>query len=851
MDLIKRKLELIDFKLAVSPRYVFRHIIDKAPLVLPSVGLIIGVFLQNLTGLPIIFWLALSILFAASAVGYITVKKSASNLYVIAIIAFICFACLGAIRLDSYRHLPSNDISNFADDEKILATIRGTIISKPQISDNNDWAFAKFRFTDPGSSFYLKLDKIGEPNKWQETAGVVRVQVAESVLDLRAGDYVQVVCSLERIGPPSNPGQFDFAKYLARKNIFVAAFVKTRGGIELRSNNSERNGFLEIQNRLQQTVRNALAGELSDEQGKAVIEALLLGYRGEIDSVTILAFRRTGLFHFLSLSGLNFAILIAFIWWLCSFTGLGKKRQAAICITVSILFVMVVPPNPPVLRAAVISIVFCASFLFRRQPNPFNSLALAAIILLLANPADLYNAGWQLSFSTTLGILLFFRRIQLFIYEKISTPLQKTLKKEKFSILINEKSLFNISGLFSTGLAAWLGGAGLLVYHFYLITPLSSIWTVLASPLVTLITIIGFVKIIFSFFLPSAAAVIGLITAGLSKLLILLVIAMSKLDISSILTGHIPAAVVIIYYCTILFVAFLFWKRFLLRKVVSIVLISTLCISLFAGKIHRAFVKELILNCLDVGHGQSIVVQLPGGKNLLFDAGSLFSSDPGSKIIGPFLDYSGIEKIDALIVSHGDIDHINGIPEILQKCNVKCIYASRDFLKNIQKKNTTEYLTEFVEKSGIKIRDVNSLVIKDKALVKVIWPTERSGLTANFSDNDRSIVTLIEYGGKKILLCSDIEKKAQAAIMELYPELRADIVIVPHHGSKKTSEQGFLNRLGAAIRICSNSAEEQLQQDMMPNCSFQTAKDGAISVKVNNKGNIKADSFIKKAASVR
>jgi competence protein ComEC len=143
--------------------------------------------------------------------------------------------------------------------------------------------------------------------------GTVRLYVSEPVLDLKAGDSIQVYCRLDRFGPPTNPGQFDTAKYLARKNIFIAAFVKSRDGIKLLQS-TPAPFFTRLKNRIRQSASRALLDTLlPEEPNRGLLEALLLGYRGNIDSKTYMAFRKTGLLHFISLSGMHLGILIGMV----------------------------------------------------------------------------------------------------------------------------------------------------------------------------------------------------------------------------------------------------------------------------------------------------------------------------------------------------------------------------------------------------------------------------------------------------------------------------------------------------------------------------------------------------------
>ena len=234
MDDIQRKLALIDAQLAGRADFL-RKIINTTPLLFAAAGLIIGVVIQNTIDLPIHLWLILLLFFALAAVSLfaLKVKSSSYALMLLCSCALICFACLGAVRLTYFHLAKPNDIRNFVNDDRILATIRGTIITEPYVNKNRDWKFAKFQHTDPPSSFYLKINEVKSIDNWAKVVGTVRVQIAEPVLDLKAGDYIQAYCWLDRFKPAANPGQFDVAKYLAGKNIFIAASVKSRDGIEL------------------------------------------------------------------------------------------------------------------------------------------------------------------------------------------------------------------------------------------------------------------------------------------------------------------------------------------------------------------------------------------------------------------------------------------------------------------------------------------------------------------------------------------------------------------------------------------------------------------------------------------
>jgi competence protein ComEC len=854
MDDIQRKLALIDRE-HVGARDHHKQIVSTSPLVFVTVGLIIGILMQDILAWPIKSWLMLLVLCAISTIILFAVRKESYPPYVTAYLALICFICLGAIRLNSFYQPRPDDIRNFVADERKLATIRGLIITDPYINENRQWRFARFTYNDPDTSFYLKLKQVQTISGWDKVHGTIRVQVGEPVLDLRAGDSIQAYCWLDRFKGVTNLGQFNIAKYLARRNIFVAASIESRDSITLAEKHSI-NHLTGLKRKLREITTQALLGDIQpDSPSQGLLQALLLGYRSNIDNATYEAFRKTGLLHFISLSGLHLGILIGIIWWLCKTAGLMKRTRAVICIIAIGVFLLIVPPRAPTLRAAIIAFVFCISFFFRRRPNSLNSLSLAAVILLLIRPTQLFEVGWQLSFASVLGIILLADRIHLFIYEKITeNSWFREIPKTKPFYRITTKPGPYVPRLFSIGLAAWVGSAGILLYHFYTITPLASIWTILVFPLVGAILALGFLKIILFFVLPTLSSILGVIVTMLSNCLIWIVKLIANLGISQILIGHVSPIPVILYYSFVLFAAFVYFRHLLLKKAVCTLMALAIIVFLGVTKWQRTYRDNLILNCLDVGHGQAILAQLPGKVNVLFDAGSMHKNDIGRRIVGPFLDYSGISKNEAIIISHNDIDHINGIPEVVEHCDVNGVYANEAFLNHPDTWGTVEDINDCLHANGLEMQPLSNILnLGSGANITILWPSEQVCQNEELGDNDKSVVSLIEFAGRKVLLCSDIEQFAQQELIRLFPNLKADIVVVPHHGLSSSLEPGFLESLNADVLICScgrsqyeriNPANRIGTSNFNKTKSFYTAQNGAINVSINKYGTIKTSTFV-------
>ena len=845
MDNIRQRLAEIDRQLDRNPAYYHRQAISTAPLAFCAVGMMAGIIIQNEAGHLIWIWLVAIGLCVAAVITLLAGKIGWR--YAAPYLVLVCFACLGAIRLESFYQPKANDIRNSVGDEPTLATVRGVIATRPY-TDSNDWAFSKFTHTDRGSSFYLKMTEAETVNGWAKTSGIVRVRVNEPVLDLKAGDYVQIYCWLDRFTGASNPGEFNIEKYLSRKGIFVGASVESRDAIERGLQGNAASVYAKIRGMLQKIATQALLGQSEPQDGAdRLLLALVLGYRVDIDRGTIKAFRQTGLLHFICLSGMNFGIVIGFVWWVCKTAGLMKPGRAVVCMITAVLFLLVVPENAPAFRAAVMCFAFCAAFIFRRKSNPFNTLALAAIALLLIRPTELFEADWQLSFASVLGILLFAKPIENYLREKASDLFGEPDKWGLPGRTI-AKIASAIGSVFAVSLAAWMTSAGILLYHFHTIQLLTSVWTVLASPLIGLVSLLGYLKLIIAIFLPSVAGVMGTIVGRLADLIIWIVKLFAGLDISGILIGKTNGAAILLFYGLIVFVFLFRLRNQTLKKVICTATAVVIIAMLAMPKWQRAHSNNLVVTTLDVGHGQAILAELPGGAKILFDAGSLGRSNIGTRVVSPFLQYSGIGKLDALVISHGDIDHINGIPEVVDDCRTGFVYASNAFFED--KRQTSGFLRGELKQKNVAAREINDFPqMVGSATIKVLWPDKDVLENDGISDNDKSIVTMIEYAGRQILICSDIEKFAQKEITRLYPDLKADVLIAPHHGSAKTLEPSFLDKIGPNIIIssCSESSYKKgqvirLQED--PN-SYYTGRDGAVTVHVSKQGTIEANTFAK------
>ena len=845
LDFIEQELKFIDERLS-EERSLQKIIFSRSPLIVCAAGLIAGILLQWHFDFSGWFWFSVVVLCGVGC-GITAFRGNfRRRVFLVAYISCIGFAGLGGLRMVDFYSLKSDDIAHLVGEKEVFAKVRGSLCTSVRLSTTEGWKFGKFSFAGTTSSFYMEVEEILSEEGWVKAGGKIRVQVQGRVSGIEAGDRVEMYCELGGFDAAGNPGGFDFARYLRDRGVRVGASVQAVSGLRL----IEKGGgafVVRVRKRLRGFLSERLLGDgFSDERGAGLVEALVLGQRGAIDGETYEAFRKTNLAHFISLSGMHMGMLVGFLWGLSHLMQLGKRWRAIFCIVLMVVYLLVIPTRAPSLRAAVIAGVFLMAMVMRRRANIANSLSLAAILLLLWRPCDLFNAGWQLSFASVLSIMCFEHRIEYWLIWRWWGRLDAIGKRGLIGAFF-ARIIKGGGQLLSVGIAAWIGTCGILLYHFGTVALLSSVWTVLVFPLVLGVVMLGFVQVLLSFLLPTVGIVVGMAVSTIAGSLVLAVRFIASIDDLQVNVGRIGIWLAVCYYAWLVLGRFWYCRLRVVKRVVMGVLFATMAVSLFMTMYKPFARKTLRVTCLDVGHGQAIVVQLAGGRNVIFDAGSLMKSDCGGRVVNPFLRAKGIGRLDAMFLSHDDIDHINGVPEIVGSCKVSSIFVNDGFVNAVEGSRSARFLEECLENRGLGLKRIDSEIISSQfPEISIIWPADDVCNIESVSDNDKSMVVLLEYAGRKMLLCSDIERFGQEAILQANPNLQVDVVVMPHHGSKTNLVEDFVEKLGAKTVIvsCSAGRYESAYKGKRPVKSFYTAIDGAISTTIDSKGNVSFATFV-------
>lgn len=475
-----------------------------------------------------------------------------------------------------------------------------------------------------------------------------------------------------------------------------------------------------------------------------------------------------------------------------------NKRITKILTIIFLIFFMALTGfTASVVRASIMGILILTSGLVHRKSDTINNLGISSLIILICNPYTIIDAGFWLSFAGTMGIILLEKPINSY-FQKF-----KICKIKPISWIINS---------FTITFAANIIIIPIMAYMFSTFSMTFWISNILAAPVMEFVTIYGFLIYFISIFLLPLAKFLGIILNFSLNSLIKIAEITSLIPGSSIYIKT-PYLLECIIYYLILFLIFN-WKRIkeklennkILEKIkknsykyISIILIFIILTNTISNKIFQ----EIKIYFVDVGQGDSTLIQTIEGKNILIDGGgSEFGSfDVGESILLPYLLDRRITTIDYLMISHFDSDHIGGVFAILENLEVKNIIISKQG-------ETSENLKKFYEITNNK--GIRTIIVKKGDIVEIdkyshfeiLFPEDN--LIEDNILNNNSIVARFNSLDFSILFTGDIEEIAEKRLCELYSgtdKLEAFVLKVAHHGSKTSSTEEFLELVKPKIAL--------------------------------------------------
>lgn len=600
---------------------------------------------------------------------------------------------------------------------------------------------------------------------------------------LEYGDLIEIKGEYSAPEVARNYKGFDYSQYLKTLNIYGTIKVEES---KIINKNQLSPILININNIKEKMIDNA--NRNMPKRTANLLLGILIGERDNIQEDIIESFRTANLSHILAVSGAHTSYIILGITYLISKSKTPKRIGYIITIINLLIFIIITGASYSVVRACIMAIVVIGAKICYRKENFFTSICISLIIILIQNPFAINDIGLKLSFMGTAGIVIFNKSItNFFIKLKIKQKIAEAL---------------------SVTFSAQLMIMPIIILNFNTISLTFFISNILASPLLGIIIIFGFISIFISSILNPISKILFLILHIFLELLILVSKVTEKIPGSSILVKTPNILFAIVYYILILFFNYFFvikqnpTRRFH-KKIIKIITIKNIknafkviavvfLIILLLTRIVRIINPTLKIYFIDVGQGDSTLIVTPKNKKILIDGG-----EGKTNVLFQYLLDRRINKIDYIIISHFDSDHCNGLIEIIEKMRVENIVMSK------QSKEREEYkkILEIIKQKNIKVNSVKAedkIIIEKNLYTKILNPAEKF----EFQDlNNNAIVAKLVYKNFSMLFTGDIEKAEENLAKKYKNELKSTILKVAHHGSKTSTSEEFLKYVEPQIAL--------------------------------------------------
>ena len=693
--------------------------------------------------------------------------------------------------------------------------------------------------TDETARVVVKVEDLLKAGAGKGRGEKIVLTVFKPVQTFHPGQRILFPARLRPFRNFNNPGRYDYEQAMKHSGFACAASVSDGRRI-VPMGKGVLGSPLEQLETFRKPVRELLTKNLPSDQA-ALFQALILGEKQGIGEELREPFNRAGLGHMLAVSGLHVALVAWFTFAVCSFALSLSYRLALVldirattaaltCLPVT-AYACLTGFEVSCQRATIMVLVFLFSIILGKDKERWSTLALAGLLVLALDPAALFSISFQLSFSAVVGILW------------LGPPLRKGLalsipnQGKRQGLVIRLYQYF--ADLTAVTLSATFFLLPLIAYYFHRFS-----WMVVPAN-VTALPVLGLLVLPIALLAAAFLPLSTLFAEGLLKVaawslerMMDYVVYWSSWSRSEtwVMTPNIPELLLLYGIMFFLFYAIRFpWAR---RGFVVVLV-------LFAGDVtywvHRNFYNpHLKVFVLDVGQGNAALVQFPGKERMLIDGGGFSGGrlDTGKMVIAPFLLRSKITRVDYLVLTHPQTDHMDGLRFIASH------FRPREFWHNGERGETPAYEELMETLRSAKVPVFGPKGGKERRViggVEVAWlhPKDRAE-ERGLKLNDKSLVLKLSYRGRSFLFTGDLEKAGEdRVVLGEGSNLKSHVLLVPHHGSKTSCSSAFLNHVRPRVCIISVGegnafgfpSVEVLDKLQSRGCEiFRTDRHGAVEV---------------------
>jgi competence protein ComEC len=675
------------------------------------------------------------------------------------------FFLAGFLRLELRTHLlPQNHVSQFNDIPE-LVSVEGDIRSPVEKSAD------RIGFTLSADTLWVLAQPVS-------VTGRIEVKIKECTKSMKYGDRVVLKGRLREPLGERNPGAFDYRKYLQSRDVYSTFYASgSKSCLVLDSGRGSRILEQIVYPARRYVVR--FTDATLEGQSAALLKGLLVGERGEIDPDVKKAFSQVGVIHVLAVSGLHVGFIVVGLFFLLKIFRIPRPWREWLAICGLLLYMLLTGAHPPVVRASIMAVVLILGRILQRRGDVINSIALAALIILLINPLELFGASFQLSFAAVAGIVLIYQSLDKIFRERMLRWQETGKKMQKYFFV-----------LLLVSISAQLATLPLTAFYFGIVPLLSCVANLVVIPLVGAIVGLGYISVLTSIIYFPLGAIYANANWLLLKALLFVVRAGNYIPFSHLCIYRPSLATILVYFSLI--GIFLLWNRTKFRNRAIIALL--VCINILLWYDAYGDFNRLKMTFFDVGQGDSALLEFPGDKTLLIDTGEADEEvNYAENVLLPYLQRNGIKKIDILIGTHPHSDHIGGVPFLLEHIKVGRFVVPKTEM-NTDLTTKIDSIATFKHVSVESVTAGDSLLISKNVLLMVLHPNQQSiskvGQDPDLANNV-SIILLTQFGKVKVLFTGDAEKDAEEQVFKFNRLLRADILKVGHHGSSTSSSQRF------------------------------------------------------------
>lgn len=807
-----------------------------APLVPAAILLAGGVALGRWLAWPIGLWW-LGLLISAGAAAALSRRGHLIPAARVALGLALLSAGAALMVLDD-RHVSSADPAGMLRNQpSLLTTVTGRVVGPVELVSPPSRLYSPYD-RPPATQFVLAVEQALGPAGGVECRGRVSVRIGEPMLALAPGQRVRIAGRLSRIPGPSNPGGYDRRVNARRKRTFAHLTANVAEAVTVIDPGPPR-PIRAVRRFLHRRAAEMLGPQM-DLPDRQLVRAMVLGQRGPDLRAVNDAMIRAGVAHFLSVSGFHLAVLLGLIFALARLMRLSRQASAGLVLAGLALFLLAAQPRLPLLRSALMASAICLAILLGRSASSANLLAAAAMVLLAIKPGELFQPGFQLSFGIVAGLLALHQPMRRLLFGRWLRRQGLTVRRNRTArqIALDRAGAW-LSHLVAGSVTAWIVAAPLVAYHFGLFSPLAAVNSLLMLPPVAATLAIGYGQLLLGPIAPNLSGQMDAILAPTTDVLTALAHALGSLPGAAWDVKPMPAWAPMLLLSAI-GVAGMRARMKLSRAWATVGLGGALLAVMVATQAPAPRQDRAELVILDVGAGMCSMLRCPSGRTVLLDAGSLEGFDPFPSAIAPMLRHRRWADPSAAFVSHANTDHFNALPTMLAERPPEQCFLSSHFNHPASESPAGAFLMEDLAAAGVEVHRLgrgDRIALDERTSVTVLWPPGPDAGWELPTENDRSLVLRIDCDGVGVLLPGDIEHAPQWLLANWPGEaLRADVLVLPHHGGYTEALSAFVAAVDPQIVIRSSDYRTGGAALQIPalthNRQFlSTDRDGAITVR--------------------